>query len=98
MLRHRVDGRLSEGKRGGLRSAAAFASAGPGAEFEVVFVGVDGARCREPLLLCCTVPFEHVPLLDRWRAFDAPRLVALVRAGATFVNGHLVERPSEAAA
>jgi hypothetical protein len=25
--------------------------------------------------------------LDRWRAVSAPRLVALVRAGASFING-----------
>ncbi len=31
----------------------------------------------------------------RWRAVNAPHLVALVRAGATFVNGKLVERPAE---
>jgi transposase-like protein len=35
---------------------------------------------------------------DRWRAVNAPHLVALVRAGATFPNGHLVERPAETAA
>ena len=29
----------------------------------------------------------------RWRAVNAPHLVALVRAGATFHNGKLVERP-----
>lgn len=29
---------------------------------------------------------------QRWRAVNAPHLVALVRAGATFVNGRLVER------
>jgi hypothetical protein len=34
---------------------------------------------------------------DRWRAVKAPHLVALVRAGATFVDGKLVERPSEEA-
>ena len=28
----------------------------------------------------------------RWRAVNAPHLVALVRAGATFNNGKLVER------
>jgi putative transposase len=28
----------------------------------------------------------------RWRMVNAPHLVALVRAGATFVNGQLVER------
>jgi hypothetical protein len=31
----------------------------------------------------------------RWRAVNAPELVALVRAGARFVNGKLVERPDE---
>ena len=32
---------------------------------------------------------------DRWRAVNAPHLVALVRAGAVFVDGKLVERPDE---
>jgi hypothetical protein len=32
---------------------------------------------------------------DRWRAVNAPHLVALVRTGATFINGKLVERPGE---
>ncbi len=32
---------------------------------------------------------------DRWRAVNGPHLVALVRAGATFDNGKLVERPDE---
>src|SRR3954471_5751562 len=31
---------------------------------------------------------------QRWRRVNAPHLVALVRAGATFVNGQLVERPA----
>jgi transposase-like protein len=31
----------------------------------------------------------------RWRAVNAPQLVALVRAGATFENGKLVERPDD---
>jgi transposase-like protein len=31
----------------------------------------------------------------RWRAVNAPHLVALVRSGAVFVNGKLVERPNE---
>ncbi len=30
-----------------------------------------------------------------WRMVNAPHLVALVRAGATFVNGKLDERPGE---
>jgi transposase-like protein len=32
---------------------------------------------------------------DRWRAVNAPHLVALVRAGTTFVNGQLVERAED---
>ncbi|MFJ4695383.1 hypothetical protein [Streptomyces sp. NPDC088766] len=35
---------------------------------------------------------------NRLRAITAPRLVALVRAGARFENGHLVDRPAAAAA
>lgn len=34
----------------------------------------------------------------RWRMVNAPHLVALVRAGASFVNGKLAERPGQAAA
>ncbi|MET7796759.1 IS256 family transposase [Streptomyces decoyicus] len=34
----------------------------------------------------------------RWRAVNAPHLVALVRAGARFERGHLVERPENLAA
>jgi putative transposase len=33
---------------------------------------------------------------DRWRAVDGPHLVALVRAGARFDKGVMVERPDEA--
>ncbi len=33
----------------------------------------------------------------RWRAVNAPHLVALVRAGARFEAGHLIERPDESA-
>jgi len=32
---------------------------------------------------------------DRWRAVNAPHLVALVRAGATFTGGELAERPDD---
>jgi transposase-like protein len=35
---------------------------------------------------------------ERWRAITAPHLVALVRAGARFERGHLVERPEAHAA
>jgi len=34
---------------------------------------------------------------DHWRMVSAPRLVALVRAGATFTGGKPVERPGEKA-
>ncbi|MGH9892909.1 MAG: IS256 family transposase, partial [bacterium] len=34
----------------------------------------------------------------RWRKIDGHKLVALVRAGAKFVNGKLVERSEEDAA
>ncbi len=34
---------------------------------------------------------------DRWRAVNAPHLVALVRAGAVFVNGRLAERTDKPA-
>jgi putative transposase len=32
---------------------------------------------------------------DRWRAVNGPHLVPLVRTGATFHKGQLVERPTE---
>ncbi len=32
---------------------------------------------------------------DRWRAVNAPHVVALVQAGANVVNGALVERPED---
>jgi transposase-like protein len=35
---------------------------------------------------------------DHWRMVNAPHLVALVRAGAVFSNGVLIERPEQAAA
>ncbi|MFF4779642.1 hypothetical protein ACFY05_43200 [Microtetraspora fusca] len=34
----------------------------------------------------------------RWRAVNTPHLVALVRAGAVFTNGKLLERPDDLAA
>jgi hypothetical protein len=39
--------------------------------------------------------FAGVSAQRRWRMVNAPHLVALVRAGATFVNGKLAERPGE---
>jgi hypothetical protein len=34
---------------------------------------------------------------DHWRMVNAPHLVALVRAGATFINGKRADRPREQA-
>ena len=34
---------------------------------------------------------------DRWRAVNAPHLVALVRAGATFINGNSPSGPARKA-
>ena len=34
----------------------------------------------------------------RWRCVNAPHLVSLVRAGAAFRDGALIERPGQAAA
>ena len=34
---------------------------------------------------------------DHWRLVNAPQLVALVRAGATFNGGKLIERPAQEA-
>jgi hypothetical protein len=68
----------------------------------ILFVlGEDG----EARLLGATVSTEHATMLPtggqnhqidaqiRWRAVNAPHLVALVRAGAHFERGQLVERP-----
>jgi hypothetical protein len=40
----------------------------------------------------CTFPVIE-SAQDHWRMVNAPHLVALVRAGATFTNGKLAERP-----
>ena len=43
--------------------------------------------------------YKHVEAAQsRWRAVNAPHLVALVRAGAKLGNGQLVERPDESTA
>ncbi|GAA2439392.1 hypothetical protein GCM10010405_23420 [Streptomyces macrosporus] len=40
--------------------------------------------------------FKHIESAQaHWRAVNAPHLIALVRAGAKFENGKLVERPDE---
>ncbi|HXA59396.1 MAG TPA: hypothetical protein VNW94_09570, partial [Streptosporangiaceae bacterium] len=63
---------------------------------------------RPELLPGALIPDNHDPRLGvamafkliesaqaRWRAVNAPHLVALVRAGARFEDGKLVERPDE---
>jgi hypothetical protein len=50
----------------------------------LVMVGVRVDGCKELIAL-------------RWRAVNAPHLVALVRAGAVFAGGQLVKRPAHAA-
>ena len=45
---------------------------------------------------CLAMAFKLIESAqDRWRAVHAPHLVALVRVGATFINGKLAERPGE---
>jgi hypothetical protein len=42
------------------------------------------------------VPYKLIMAAeDRWRAVNAPHLVALIRAGATFVNGEHAERAQD---
>jgi hypothetical protein len=53
---------------------------------------VRGPAAQEPIDMFCHL-IESVQ--TRWRAVNAPHLVALVRAGATFINGKLVERPTD---
>lgn len=43
--------------------------------------------------LVAGLPIEIGAAQTRWRAVNAPHLVALVRAGATFEKAELVERP-----
>jgi Transposase, Mutator family len=50
-----------------------------------------GPGSRAAGLAMAFKPIE--PAQDRWRAGSAPHLVALVRAGATYINGKLIERP-----
>ena len=44
---------------------------------------------------CRTMSCELGLVAGRWRAVNAPHLVALVRTGATFEKGVLVERDDE---
>jgi putative transposase len=52
-----------------------------------------GAGSREAGLAMCFKLIEAAE--GRWRRVNAPELVALVRAGAKFVNGRLVERTDQ---
>jgi hypothetical protein len=54
----------------------------------------DHAHCPP---IHATTPRKHLEAAEgRWRAVNGPHLVALVRAGAKFEKGRLVERPKEA--
>ena len=52
-----------------------------------------GAGSREAGLTMAYKPLDAAE--DRWRCVNAPHLVALVRAGATFVDGIKVEREDQ---
>ncbi len=52
-----------------------------------------GAGSRQAGLSMCFKLLEAAE--GRWRRVNAPELVALVRAGAKFVNGRLVERTDQ---
>lgn len=53
-----------------------------------------GSRTAAPAMVFNLV----VSTQQRWRAVNAPHLVTLVRAGARFEGGPLIERPTERAA
>jgi hypothetical protein len=55
-----------------------------------------GPRSRAVGLAMAFTPIESAQ--SRWRAVNAPHLVALVRAGARFEAGKLVERSEEVVA
>jgi hypothetical protein len=52
-------------------------------------------RRAAPLRTSKRFPATIESAQTRWRAVNAPHLVALVRAGAVFKNGKLIERPDE---
>jgi transposase-like protein len=54
---------------------------------------IKGAGSRQAGLAMCFKLIEAAE--GRWRRVNAPELVALVRAGAKFVNGRLVERTDQ---
>jgi hypothetical protein len=62
---------------------------------------ISGRRCTSPGSRAAGLAMAY-KLIDsaqaRWRAINAPHLVALVRAGAVFRNGVLVERADVQAA
>ena len=56
--------------------------------------GDQGARSKTAGLAMAFKLLEAAQ--DRWRAVNGPHLVALVRAGARFDKGVMIERPDEA--
>lgn len=72
-------------------------SAQPGAK--AALAEVWNAEDREHAAAGIAMAFKMIESAQaRWRAVNAPHLVALVRAGARFEKGKLVERPDEGAA
>ncbi|MDP9021778.1 MAG: transposase, partial [Actinomycetota bacterium] len=52
-----------------------------------------GAGCRQAAVAMAFKLLEAAQ--DRWRRVDGYELVPMVRAGATFIDGKLVERPDQ---
>jgi hypothetical protein len=59
-------------------------------EVEVTDQGTKGPGSKAAGLAVAFKPIEFAQ--DRWRAVNGPRLVALLRAGARFEKGVIVER------
>ena len=72
------------------RAAVKAFAAACGAKFPKAVAKV--TNDQDELLAFYDFPAEH--WVKRWRMVNAPHLVALVRAGATLVNGKLAERPA----
>jgi hypothetical protein len=63
----------------------------PARQYQPSTGAVKGSKILWPRPFCTFKLIESAQA--RWRAVNAPHLVALVRAGAKFENGKLIERP-----
>ncbi|MED7828926.1 IS256 family transposase, partial [Streptomyces chiangmaiensis] len=64
--------------------------------FSTVRLRTKAARGAGSLAAALALVFKLVESAqERWRAITGAHLVALVRTGARFVNGELVERPDD---